>query len=133
MADQPPIIPPGQTLPPMLTEAERTRQTVKADDNPKGQAKHRGRFAVLNAFVDCSLAGLTRAELATWLVLYRDTRDGTARTSASNIARRIGATRRTVMAALKGLRKRRMLTVVFRGSLNRGASIYRVHPLPGEP
>ena len=38
------------------------------------------RFETLNAFVDDGMADLSRAELAVWLILYRDTqRDGTAR------------------------------------------------------
>ncbi len=75
---------------------------------------------------------LSRAEALAWLVLYRDTRNGTARTSAADVARRIGASRRTVIGAIGRLRKRGLLTLVYRGGLNRGPSIYRVHPLPGE-
>ena len=45
---------------------------------PKGKAKAGERFAVLNNFIDFTLADLTRGEIAVWLVLYRDTRDGTA-------------------------------------------------------
>ena len=52
-------------------------------DKPKGKpdgakAKAGERFAVLNAFVDFAVANLSRAEIAVWLVLFRDTRDGTA-------------------------------------------------------
>jgi hypothetical protein len=40
------------------------------------------RFELLNAFVDSGMVGLSRAELAVWLILYRDAkRDGTARVS----------------------------------------------------
>ena len=75
------------------------------------------------------MAELTRAELATWFVLWRDTKNGTVRTSASDIARRIGATRRAVTAALGKLRKRELLILVQQGGLTGGTSIYRVVPL----
>ena len=132
MRDDPPIIPPGETLPPLRTDAERHRR----DESDRGSTRprrHRDRFGVLNGFVDCSMAGLSRAEALAWFVLYRDTRNGTARTSHAAIARRIGTTRRTVTGAVGRLRRRGLLTLVYRGGLNRGASVYRVRPLPGEP
>src|SRR4051794_15082013 len=78
------------------------------------------RFEVLNAFVDIGMADLSRAELAVWFILYRDTRrDGTATTAAGDLARRAGIDRRSVIRALKRLRDRRMLQVLRRGGLNR--------------
>ena len=60
-------------------------------DKPKSRSKAtRDRFGVLNGFVDCSMAELSRAELTTWLILYRDTRNGTAATAQADIARRGG-------------------------------------------
>lgn len=84
------------------------------------------RFGVLNAFVDMSIAKLTRAEIAVWLVLFRDTRDGTARTSQADIARRAGIEDRTVRRALDRLKERGLVTLVYKGGLNRGPSRYRV-------
>jgi Mn-dependent DtxR family transcriptional regulator len=64
-------------------------------------------------------------------VLYRDTKpDGRARASVGDIARRAGIGRRTVLRALKRLETNRMVKVVRRGGLNRGASSYRVFPFP---
>jgi len=125
----------------MLTPDEiakrEARETARRDGKAAGKAKGsperrrtRERFGVLNAFVDCSMAGLSRAEALTWLVLYRDTRDGTARTSGADVARRIGTSRRAVTDALAGLRRRGMVKLVHRGGLNRGTSIYRVFPTP---
>ncbi len=100
---------------------------------PKGPNKQRkaaaDRFAVLNNFIDFTLAGLTRNELAVWLVLYRDSREGIARTSQADIARRAGVTDRTVRNVLRKLEGKRLLKTVFRGSLNAGPSSYRVLPL----
>jgi hypothetical protein len=72
--------------PPPFDPAPRSARNGGAQGRPKGssaeaRARAPGRFQVLNAFVDFALADLSRAEVAVWLVLYRDTRDGTARTS----------------------------------------------------
>src|SRR5262245_27991772 len=76
----PRILAVGEEPPPLESTAEATRR--RASKGSKAKGKHAGeRFAVLNAFVDFALAELSRAEIAVWLVLYRDTRDGTARTS----------------------------------------------------
>lgn len=131
----PRIIPPGEVLPPMEPAERPARRNGRAatDAEPKPKRSAAGRFAVLNGFVDCSLADLSRAELGTWLVLYRDTRNGTARTSAEDIGRRVGTSKRAVLGALARLRKLGLLTRVYKGGLNRGPSVYRVHPLPKEP
>src|SRR5690606_7337784 len=94
MNNDPPILPGCTVLPPMLTPAQQQRKAERAEGKAtkpgKGKSKTRDRFAVLNGFVDAGMAGLTRAELAAWLVLYRDTRNGTASTSIADIARRAG-------------------------------------------
>lgn len=126
------IIPPGEVLPPLGVEPKH----AKADGSNPGKRKGRknseaaGRFAVLNGFVDCGMVGLSRAEIAVWLVLYRDTRNGTARTSVEDIGQRIGTSKRGVLDALGKLRKLGLVTRVYKGGLNRGPSTYRVHPMP---
>ena len=118
------------TLPPM--EPPRTRQgtsTGKGTEKPKRTAVTSNRFGELNAFVDCSMADLSRAEALTWLVLWRDTKNGTVRTSATDIARRIGASRKAVTNALAVLRKRGLLRLVHQGGLTGGVSVYHVEPL----
>jgi DNA-binding MarR family transcriptional regulator len=85
---------------------------------------------VLNAFVDISMAGLSRSEIAVWMVLYRDTRDGIAQTSQVAIARRAGVEDRTVRRAINRLTARGLVTVVYHGGLNRGPSKYRVRGAP---
>lgn len=137
MNDRPSILPGATVLTPMDAGHEPRRRNAKPSEGTAGKGKRdrrkqRDRFGLLNAFVDCGMVGLSRSELATWLVLYRDTRDGTARTSATDIARRIGTDRRTVTDALRGLRQRRLITLVYRGGLNRGVSVYRVHPPPAD-
>ncbi len=91
------------------------------------------RFELLNAFVDSGMAELSRGELAVWLTLYRDTkRDGTARTSLSDIARRGGMDRQTASRAVGRLARRKMLQVLRRGGLKDGPSSYRVFPFSME-
>ena len=129
-ADGTPKIRPGiGALPPM----NRTpAATGKANGGKATEPKRKttgDRFRILNAFVDCSLADLTRSEIAVWLILYRDTRDGTVRGSQSNIARRAGLTVRGVQKALDKLTGRGLVRVIFKGGLNRGPSRYRVEPV----
>src|SRR5690242_3669922 len=99
---------------------------------PKGKTKGQtvGRFQMLNAFVDNTLAELSRAEIAVWLILYRDTKpNGTVRTAMTDLVRRAGCSRRAVVSAAKTLEKLGLLKVLFRGGLHRGPSRYRVRPL----
>jgi DNA-binding transcriptional ArsR family regulator len=128
----PRIIAVGEEPPPIRSTPAREchRGNGKARGPAKGKTKAGERFKVLNAFVDFPLADLTRAEIAVWLVLYRDTRDGTARTSYDGLARRAGLNRRTVSRALRQLERRGLVKVVHRGGMRRGVSRYRVHGLP---
>ena len=106
--------------------------TEGAADRPKNKTAKRKtgeRFGVLNAFVDFTAGSLARGELLVWLVLFRDARDGIARTSQADIARRAGMSDRTVRRTLKRLESRGLLQTVYRGGINRGLSRYRVLPL----
>ena len=130
---RPPVLPGCSVLPPM--EPPRPRQgaaTSKGSEKPKRTAVTSNRFGELNAFVDCSMADLTRAEALTWLVLWRDTKNGTVRTALTDIARRIGASKRAAVDAVAGLVKRGLVSRIHRGGMNRGVSVYRVQPL-GKP
>ena len=112
--------------------------TASVNGKPIAKAKtskrrSRHRFEILNAFVDSGMVGLSRAELAVWLAIYRDTgQDGTARASFADLARRGGMDRRTASRAVCRLARRKMLRVVRPGGLNRGPSVYRVFPYPME-
>ena len=128
---RPPVLPGCSVLPPMEPPRTRPASTTnsKAGEKPKRTAVTSNRFGELNAFVDCSMADLSRAEALTWLVLWRDTKNGTVRTSATDIARRIGASRKAVTNALAVLRKRGLLRLVHQGGLTGGVSVYHVEPL----
>jgi len=127
-------------LPPPLASPERERRENNATDGETPGAHATGspgtrkrkatanRFGILNEFIDCSLAGLSKTELLVWFTLYRDTRNGTARTSQTDIARRGGVSKRAVQYATRRLEKRGLLRCVFRGGLNRGPSRWQVLP-----
>jgi hypothetical protein len=126
---QPPKLTGCDVLPPMDSSKARP-----ADTQPKrkpGKRNAGNRFAVLNAFVDCTAGRLSRGEILVWLVLYRDTRNGIAQTSQADIARRAGTADRTVRRVIRQLERRGLLKTVYHGGLNRGASKYRV--IPTEP
>lgn len=130
-----PIIPPDVVgLPPM--DADRPRR-AKAKSKPKGKRHCRriaDRFGVLNAFLDMTAGALTRAELLTWLILYRDTKpDGTTRTAQADIARRAGIAARNVRRALNRLAAWGLVRIVWQGGFRKGASVYTVEPLPTRP
>jgi len=111
---------------------------VSEGSNPPARRKTpkrvaRLRFELLNAFVDSGMAGLSRGELAVWLVLFRDTKPGgTARASLGDIAHRAGIDRQTASRAVGKLARRKMLQVLRRGGLNQGPSKYRIFPFPME-
>jgi hypothetical protein len=123
----PRIIAVGHEPPPMdSTPAPSSNGRHKAS---KAKGRTTGeRFNTLNAFVDFSLAELGRVEIAVWLLLYRDTRDGSARTSVEDLARRAGCNRRSVLRAIRQLEQRGLLQIVYRGGFGRGPSRYRVRP-----
>ena len=131
---RPPVLPGCSVLPPMEPPRTRPASTTnsKAGEKPKRTAVTSNRFGELNAFVDCSMADLSRAEALTWLVLWRDTKNGTVRTALTDIARRIGASKRAAVDAVAGLVKRGLVSRIHRGGMNRGVSVYRVQPL-GKP
>jgi hypothetical protein len=135
---KPPILEGCAVLPPMHqgngSPSRHQGDTAKAKGKGKTNRRNTAdRFAVLNAFVDAGMGGLSRVEIGTWLTLYRDTRDGTACTSMVSIAARIGCSKQAVVDAVGRLRRRGLLTQVFKGNNLRGPSIYRVWPTPKPP
>jgi hypothetical protein len=120
------IIPPGTVLEPLEPE----REMAPASPKPRRSASKRGtvdRFQVINAFVDITLRSLTRTEGFVWLTLWRDTRNGLARTSYASLSRTCGCRRATVATALRSLREKGLVTIVQRGGKGQGTNVYRLH------
>lgn len=98
-------------------------------DQPKPKASARtkantNRWRLLNEFVDVHMAGLTRAEVAVWMVLYRDSRNGVSKSGMTDISRRAGVSTRHGMRAVRSLMNKGLLLRTYRGGLNRGVSRY---------
>lgn len=91
-----------------------------------GNKKHPGRFYDLNNFVDISMRDLTRAEIATWLALYRSARERVVRLSREQIATASGCSVKAVGVALQSLVEKGLVRQTRKGSLNRGPSVYQI-------
>jgi len=131
------VLPPGAVLVPLVTGDTGKGASTRPAGGKGGRTharrsrKHSGRFAVLNGFVDGIMGTLPRAAALVWVCLWRDTKpDGLARTAVTDLARRVGGDRRTVLRALRLLVERGLLEVVRRGGLGRGVSTYRVTVSP---
>jgi hypothetical protein len=95
---------------------------------PSGGRKRTGdRFAEVNGFVDFTLAKLKPAEVAVWLILWRDTKpDGHAKTGMADLAQRSGYSVRMVKYAVASLIEKQLIKVVRVGRIGAGASVYKV-------
>lgn len=69
---------------------------------------------------------LTPAQTKVWLILFRDTRKGIARTSQADIARRSGLQRPTVSTTIGELEQLGLIQTTHQGGINRGMSQYRI-------
>lgn len=128
-------------LPPPTAENDKQGPTIDVASgkrSSKGKAaataghqangKAGDRFATLNPLVDFVMRDLDRGELAVWLTLWRDTRDGMARTSQADLARRAGVTTRTIVRSIASLECRGLLQTLDRGGRFKGISTYRLLP-----
>jgi hypothetical protein len=118
-----------EVLPPMEPNPAPPRPG-NGQARPKGKAERRSsaeRFHTINAFADVALADLDRAEIALWLLLWRDTKpNGLASASQADLARRAGCNVRTVRRALAGLLRAGLVQCVSQGGLPLRVSVYRV-------
>jgi hypothetical protein len=108
-----------QTVSTEATERSNTRRQSR----PKGSA---ARFKLLNEFIDQTLQQLTPRQVAVWLCLFRDSRNGTATAAQSYIATRCGLQRPTVSTTIGELEALGLVVTIHQGGVNRGLSRYRV-------
>ena len=121
-----PLLGTAKNFPPMFAATPPKKPEEK---QPKRKGNHRkagGRFAAANDMADITLRTLRNSEFRVWFLLWRDTRDGSARTSHTYLADRAGLSVRSVNRAINGLKKRGLLKVVRQGGLGRGMSRYVV-------
>lgn len=132
MNDDRRILPGCTVLPPMDDGRRRPEPTQR--DEAKGKAARRAagdRFAVANAFADYGARLVDTTAQSCWWIVWRETKpDGLARVSFGRIAECIGMERRTAVRAVGRLTKAGLLTVVRRGGMREGPSVYRAHGVP---
>lgn len=119
------IIPVGKDLPPMASGERPSLQRA----NPAGaRTKKSGdRWTTLNYFADVTARTLQPGAVAVWFQLFRNAkRDGLVRISQVELARRVGRSERTVYTTLRTLESVGLLTLVCRGSVHAGPSVYRI-------
>jgi hypothetical protein len=108
-------------------------EEIMSDDTaPRKTGGTAGRFRTINNFLDYSAQYLTPTEALVWVLLWRDAREGLARTAQSYLASRAGVNVRTARRAVERLREVRLLTRKRQGGIGRGPSVYRIHPVPTE-
>jgi len=149
--NKPRVLGPGEVLPPLESPSASTAPVADGQHEPAalparrsagrvpprsdhaGAAKQptashsKGRFQVINDFVDDTMKTLEfRASLA-WFTLWRNTKpNGLAKIAVSDLARRMGCSPDTAKRAIRDLKRAGLLTVVARGSTSRGVSTYRL-------
>lgn len=92
--------------------------------SPKREAS---RWRELNQFIDITLRELAPRQVAVWICLFRDCRNGVASVSQVYIAERCGLKRPTVSKAIAELEALGLVTTIHTGGIGRGVSKYRVH------
>lgn len=105
--------------------------TCKASNGKHGKADRPSkaigqRFETLNNFVDSVMKNFKPSTSIVWVVLYRDARNGIARTSQGDIARRSGLSVRQVRRALAELIESGSIRLLSRGNSFQQCSVYEV-------
>jgi predicted transcriptional regulator len=126
------VLPPDDPPPPSAGHEPAGVPRKNSLIGPEGR-RAQDRFATINAFADFALGGLSRAGIAVWVLLWRDTKpDGLARTSQADLARRAGCDLSTVKRAVRKLVGAGLLERVRRGRLGGGPTTYRVRSMRPE-
>lgn len=106
----------------------------KAEQTATAAAGVRGgtgeRFATFNMFVDLAMRHLRPTEVAVWIVLFRDCRNGVLTTSHRDIARRSGVSLRSVTDAMDVLRRTKLVEPLTLSRHKGTASTYRLTATP---
>lgn len=119
---------PGETVDP-LRNGHRVLDKSGAASRKKNPLAA-ARFGELNAFIDITMAGLTRAEVTTWFAMFRyvDSKKQTVSVSVRTIAERTGTSFQHVHKAIASLIDKGLLERLKTGGINSGSSVYRLRP-----
>lgn len=131
--DPPRRFPPSQTFSHVngLTTPAVKRAVHKTNKSKPSKATGQ-RFQSINDFVDATMQKLKPTAALAWIVLWRDARNGIARTSQSDIARRVGVSRKTAMRAIAELEAASIVKRVVKGNSFKQCSAYEVYAKPTE-
>ena len=121
-------LPPVEPL--QLQQACKPTEGTSCNREIKRSHTTRNRFRTLNHFVDKIMRDLKSSEVLVWFVLYRDCRDGIAKTSQRDIAARTGLRQATVSKAIGRLVDDKLIERKYQGGFQKGSSIFKVHDLP---
>jgi len=112
--------------PPPMTPRPKRAETKPTTTN-KTPKRDGSRWNELNQFIDVTLRELSPRQVAVWLCLFRDCRNGVASVSQVYIAERCGLRRPTVSTTIAELEALGLVTTIHTGGVGRGVSKYRVH------
>ena len=104
-------------------DGAKPKQKPQTHTTPKRDAN---RWHELNNFVDITMRDLKPRQMAVWLTLFRDSRNGVASVSQVYIGERCGLRRPTVSTTIKELEVLGLVTTIHTGGVGRGVSRYRV-------
>ena len=121
----PPMVP-RKSKPARLEAEGRQECRSVAIQSTVRSKKSQERFEILNRFIDDVMASLKPSQVKVWLCLYRDSRDGIAKSAQTYIAKRCGLKRPTVSTTITELEELGLVQTVYQGGVNRGFSWYRV-------
>jgi hypothetical protein len=114
--------------------AEQPSGSDKPGRRGRSESKQDDRFAPLNDLVDHVLRHVDGiAEVKTWMVLFREVKNGVAKAGMTDIATRAGLTRRGVVKAIARLKARGLILVVSKGTVGGATNTYRLLVPPREP
>ena len=131
LTDEPYRVPaPGEAAVPVYTPEELAQQAARckaADTKAKRKENARGRWTLLNRFVDDGMAGLELSDVAVWFALFRHARaDGAATLARARLEAMTGCNRKTITAALRRLSGAGWIARLRRGGPSGGMAVYRV-------
>ena len=124
-------LPPHIQLRNELARASAVKQPVDEMLPMKRSTKYHQRWTHFNRLIDFEQRHLSDSEFRVLLTLFRDSKNGIARTAQSDLARRTGKCRGTVVRAIKKLVEKGFIEIARQGGLigpegKREMSQYRI-------
>jgi len=127
------VMPPMESRQPKPEKPGTQEPHEPRNSRQRSKPKRSGqRFKILNDFVDCTMQQLTPRQTSVWFCLFRDSRNGVAKSAQVYVAQRCGLKRPTVSTTIGELEALGLVVTIHQGGVNRGLSWYRVSGLVTE-